>query len=366
MKALLGPALLLGLALGPAVRADTDPLTIAEVAADWQLAHPAAKYTALEWENAAFYAGLEAVAEHSRSLRFHEALVRVGEANGWQLGPRVYHADDQAVGQTYADLYRQSRDPRMIAPMKARFDHVLVAPPGDDLRFDPAVNPRFLDTWSWCDALFMAPPAFAKLTQATGDTKYLQYAVKRWWVTSAFLYDPTEHLYFRDSSYFARRERNGRKIFWSRGNGWVMAGLVRMLQVLPVDHPDRPRFLQQFREMAYRIAAVQSPDGFWRSSLLDPYSYPMQETSGTGFHTYALAWGLNNGVLDRATYYPVVKRAWRALLTCVRDDGELTHVQPVGATPVAFDPHSTEPFGVGAFLLAGTEVAQVRLTFATP
>lgn len=353
--------LLAGLAVAgaPVLPAGTDPLAIAETAADWQLAHPSPKWKATDWQNAAFYAGVMALSEVSTSRRFREAMMRMGEANAWQLGPRVYHADDQAVGQTYADLFEMYGDARMIAPMRQRFDLVLAHPPDDDLRFNRDANPSFLDKWSWCDSLFMAPPAWATLTRVTGDPKYLRFAIRQWWVTSSYLYDPTEHLYFRDSSYFPLREKNGRKIFWSRGNGWVLAGLVRMLQVIPADDPERPRFLTQFREMAARIADLQGPDGFWRSSLLDPYSYPMQETSGTGFYCYGLAWGLETGVLERPNYYPAVKRAWRALATCVKDDGRLTNVQPVGATPVTFDPDSTEPYGVGALLLAASEVVRL-------
>jgi len=359
MKRVLLLLFSLALAGPPVLDAGTDPVAIAECAADWQLAHPSAKWKATDWQNAAFYAGVMALSEVSSSARFYEAMVRMGAANAWQLGPRVYHADDQAVGQTYADLFAVSGNAKMIAAMRQRFDQVLAHPPDDDLRFSHATNPTFLDKWSWCDALFMAPPAWAKLSRVTGDPKYLRYAVRQWWVTSSYLYDPTEHLYFRDSSYFSLREKNGRKIFWSRGNGWVLAGLVRMLQEIPPDDPVRPRFLTQFREMADRIADLQGSDGFWRSSLLDPFSYPMQETSGTGFYCYGLAWGLETGVLDRPKYYPAVKRAWRALTTCVKDDGRLTNVQPVGATPVTFDPDSTEPYGVGALLLAASEVTRL-------
>ena len=205
----------------------------------------------------------------------------------------------------------------------------------------------------------MAPPAWIRLWAATGSTAYLDFAVARWWVTSDYLYDKEEHLYFRDSSYFDRREQNGRKVFWSRGNGWVMAGLVRMLQFLPGDHPARPRFVAQYREMAEKILSCQQADGFWRASLLDPASYPMQETSGTGFYCYALAWGARAGLLDRARFAPAVRRAWTALASCVNAEGKLTHVQPVGATPVTFDAGSTEPYGVGAFLLAGSEVRRL-------
>jgi rhamnogalacturonyl hydrolase YesR len=138
-----------------------------------------------------------------------------------------------------------------------------------------------------------------------------------------------------------------------------MGGLVRVLQYLPADHPSRPRFEAQFREMAARIRGLQQPDGLWRSSLLDPEDYPLKETSGSGFYCYALAWGVNRGLLDRAAFAPATLKAWQALTDCVDADGKLTHVQPVGADPKKFDANSTETYGVGAFLLAGSEICRL-------
>jgi rhamnogalacturonyl hydrolase YesR len=198
------------------------------------------------------------------------------------------------------------------------------------------------------------------MAKATGRQDYLDFMVQHWWQTSDYLYDPEEHLYFRDDRFFARRERNGRKVFWSRGNGWVMAGLARVLQDLPRDHLSRPRFVRQFREMAERIVTLQQPDGFWRASLLDPGSYPMRETSGTGFYVYALGWGVNEGLLERSTFAPAVLNGWSALVSSVHEDGKLVYVQPIGETPVHFDEESTDVYGDGAFLLAGSEVYRLR------
>jgi rhamnogalacturonyl hydrolase YesR len=183
--------------------------------------------------------------------------------------------------------------------------------------------------------------------------------VENWWATSDHLYHREDHLYARDDSYLSRREANGRRIYWSRGNGWVLAGLARVLQFLPADHPARAAFVAQFQEMAARVVACQQPDGLWRASLLDPEHYPSKETSGSGFFTYALAWGINAGVLD-ASYRPAVLKAWDALKSCVNADGKLTHVQPVGADPKTFTDDSTEVYGVGAFLLAGSEIMRLK------
>jgi rhamnogalacturonyl hydrolase YesR len=194
------------------------------------------------------------------------------------------------------------------------------------------------------------------LTAATGEKKYLDYAVQEWWRTTDYLYDKKEHLYYRDSNYFGKKEANGKKVFWGRGNGWVMGGLVRVLQYLPKDHPDRPRFEQLFKDMSVKILTCQQPDGLWRASLLDPATFTLKETSGSGFYTYALAWGVNHGLLDGALFEPAVRKGWAALVACVAADGKLMHVQPIGESPKSFKDDSTEVYGVGAFLLAGSEV----------
>ena len=330
-------------------------LSVMERVADWQLAHPS-PHRSTDWTQGAGDAGMMALAGISPSPRFLDAMLTMAEANAWQPGPRPYHADDHCVGQTYAELYFRRHDPRMIAPLRERFDWILAHPKDANLVFDPARNPDAGDRWSWCDSLFMAPPAWIRLYAATGEKAYLDFAVEKWWQTSDYLYDKEEHLYFRDSTYFERREANGEKIFWSRGNGWVMGGLVRVLQYLPADHPARPRFVQQYREMAGRILLCQQPDGLWRSSLLDPGNYPLKETSGSGFYCYALAWGINQGLLDRGKFEPAVINAWRGLAGSVTPEGKLTHVQPIGADPKKFDENATEVYGVGAFLLAGSEV----------
>ena len=159
--------------------------------------------------------------------------------------------------------------------------------------------------------------------------------------------------------YFDQRETNGAKVFWSRGNGWVLAGLARGLQYLPPDYPARPRFAALFKEMANRVAPLQRPDGYWLVSLLNPGAFPMPETSGAGFFTYALAWGVNAGLLDRTVFEPAVLKGRAALNRAVLPDGKLGYVQRVGAAPGDTSADETEVYGVGAFLLAGSEVHQL-------
>ena len=335
-------------------------LDVMQRVADWQLANPS-KHKATDWTQGAGDAGLMALAGISGDVKYRNAMLEKGATNDWKLGLRKFHADDHAVGQAYCELYYLYRDPKMLAPLRAAFDNILNHP-SDAPSLDFALpKHKSQELWSWCDSLFMAPPAWVRLYAATGDERYLNFAVKEWWRTSDYLYDNAEHLYFRDSSYFKKTEANGKKVFWGRGNGWVMGGLVRTLQYLPVNHPDRPRFEKQFKEMSAKILTCQQADGLWRASLLDPDSYPLKETSGSGFYTYALAWGVNQGLLDSSKYKPAVSKAWAALVACVDADGKLTHVQPIGADPKKFDEGATEVYGVGAFLLAGSEVYKMAV-----
>jgi rhamnogalacturonyl hydrolase YesR len=323
--------------------------------ADWPLANPSTN-AATGWIQAAGDAGMMALAGISGDAKYRDAMLALGETNQWKLGTRLYDADDHCIGQTWAELYFLYRENKMIAPLREKFDAILAKPSEvQSLEFTkPQTKAR--ENWSWCDSLFMGPPTWMRLYAATDDSRHLDFAVTNWWRTTDYLYDKDEHLFFRDSTFFKKREANGQKVFWGRGNGWVMGGLVRMLQYLPANHPDRARFEQLFKDMAEKILACQQPDGLWRASLLDPESYPAKETSGSGFFTYALAWGVNQGLLDRAKFEPAIRKAWTALVGCVDADGKLAHVQPIGADPKKFDAGSTEPYGVGAFLLAGSEV----------
>ncbi len=311
---------------------------------DWELAR-SSPYFSQDWTFAALYAGYMAAASTLHDSTYQAAMLRVGEKFDWKLGPRTSHADDQAIGQTYLGLYREDHDKYMIAPTREQFDALMKQP-------DDPEKP----VWWWCDALFMAPPVWARLSAATRDRAYLDYMDHEWWITSNLLYDPKEHLYFRDASYLKKHEPNGKNLYWSRGNGWVMAGLVRVLASMPENYPTRKRYLDQYRQMAARVASLQGKDGLWRSGLLDADAYPLPEVSGSAFFIYSLAWGIRHGVLDRATYLPVVQRGWSGLISHIYVDGRLGCIQPIGAAPGDFQPSSSYVYGVGAFLLAGSEL----------
>ena len=316
--------------------------------AGWELAR-SQPYFSQDWTYAALYTGFMAASAATGNHSYRDAMLAMGNKFDWKLGPRVEHADDQCIGQTYLELYSHFRDPKMIAPLRTQFDSILALPVAPDDKLP----------WWWCDALFMAPPVWTGLAKATGESKYLDFVHREWWRTSARLYDPEEHLFYRDASFIAVREANGKKVFWSRGNGWVMAGLVRLLETIPASDVQRARYLEQYKQMSAAVLALQGNDGLWRPGLLDPASYGLPEVSGSSFFAYALCWGVNQGVLDRKTYQPAVARAWKGLLQHIYEDGRLGSIQQVGAGPAHFKTTSSYVYGVGAFLLAGSEVVKL-------
>ena len=317
--------------------------------ADWQLKVGEPSFNQ-QWTFAALYDGLLAASKTTGDPKYKLAVQHLAERSAWKLlDLRFPHADDQALGQAYLDLYtsdpKASRKPIRLAHTKEVMDRLVVRPD------DPAKL-----NWWWCDALFMAPPVLVRMYSITGDTKYLDYMDKEWWETSASLYEPEQHLYFRDSRYFTQKQANGQKLFWSRGNGWVMGGLVNVLQVLPANYPSRAKYVEQYKQMAERLAGIQSKDGLWRSGLLDPDSYELPEVSGSAFFTYAIAYGINEHILDRKTYLPVIEKSWKAMLTHVYADGRLGSIQPIDGQPGKFKPSASYVYGVGGFLLAGSEM----------
>jgi unsaturated rhamnogalacturonyl hydrolase len=313
--------------------------------ADWQVA-VAEPHFNKQWTFAALYDGLLAASKTTGDPKYHNAVLHFAERSDWTLlNDRFPHADDQAFGQAYLDLYREDPQPVRMADTRAIMDRLIVHP--DD--------PNKL-LWWWCDALFMSPPVLLRMYEIAHDRKYLDYMDHEWWLTSGSLYNQENHLYFRDSRYFTQKQANGKPIFWSRGNGWVMGALVNVLRIMPADYPSRPKYVTQFREMAAEIAKIQSPDGLWRSGLLDPDSYDLPEVSGSAFFTFGIAYGINEKILDGKTYLPVVEKSWKAMLSHIYADGRLGSIQPIDGQPGKFKPSASYVYGVGGFLLAGSEM----------
>lgn len=346
-------------------------VALAERAADYQLASMAAGWVpanaAFEtpdpkgWVQGAFFAGLTELAARSKRPIYRQTVLLRGAANGWKLDERLYHADDQVIGQSYLWAAANGAGQAALAPTRQALDQILERRSRVPLGFFTEAGVDCQTRWCWCDALFMAPPLWAAMSRATGDARYAAFAKEELQATTDYLFDPKEHLYYRDSRFFERRGPDGEKIFWSRGNGWVFAGLARTLDALPKTDPGRAPIEDTFRKMAVKLRSIQKPDGYWSPSLLGNPARSLPESSGTAFYVYGFAWGIRNGLLDRAGYEPVVRRGWRALEASVHPDGKLGYVQPIGDSPDKVDYEDTQYYGVGAFLQAAVAVADLQL-----
>lgn len=325
--------------------------------AKWQLKNP--RYACNDWTNAVFYSGILATWQMTKSPVLYDALMAMGnDSTQWLPGDRYFHADDIAISQTFIDLYRIEKEDRMIRPTIESIDQFIEDP--------YPVKDWEVVKWWWCDALFMGPPAMVKLGITLGDNKYLKYSDIYFKESYDLLYDKKRKLFSRalnyvvDGSQDDKFEANGEPIFWSRGNGWVMAGLAKILSELPKNYEKREFYIQLFKEMAASIVSLQPKDGLWRTSLLDPGSYPHGEVSGSSLFCYALAWGINEGIIDKVSYLPAVKKTWIALNNCIRSEGSIGWVQPIGANPDGrFSKDNWEVYGTGAFLLAASEIVKL-------
>jgi unsaturated rhamnogalacturonyl hydrolase len=331
--------------------------------ADWELKR-AEPYLDQGWTWGVLDVGFMAASRELHDPRYSDAMLAMAEKFHWQLGEEDRKElgwpanDDQMLAQTYLELYFLDPKPEKIAPTQKALDGLFGAqmPKIPDWGGD-----QFPIWWWWCDTLFMGPGAWTRMAAATHDRKYLDYLDKRWWETSDALYDREYHLYFRDKGFMNKKDPAGKPIFWSRGNGWVIGGAARALEYMPKDDPDRGKYEDQMREMAAELAKIQDPkDGLWHSDLLDPADYPQPELSGSTLIAFGIAWGINHGVLDRATYEPVVRRAWRGMVNEIYADGRLGNVQQTDGKPDYYLPGSSYNFGVGGFLLAAEQVAHLN------
>lgn len=330
-----------------------------EMAAQWQLDNPS-PYGELEWHCAPFYAGLTDLYETTGKIQYLEHIKAVGERNQWEIRDRKYHADDHAVGLSYIKLYEHFQHQKMINPIKKEFDWILANPPEHYIEKDGVVRLRYnRERWNWSDALYMAPPVWAGLGAVTGESKYFDYLVQEWKQAHEWYWSEEDSLYFHDKRDIVKISPSGKRVFWARGDGWVFAGLVEVLQYLPENHPERDYFVAIFKKMAAKLIAIQKDNGTWAPSLLDPQNPPQDDISGSVFFVYGLAWGINNGILEGEKYEPFARKGWIALCERQKENGRLINIQPVGGYPVAFDPETTAIFGVGGFISAGTEILEM-------
>jgi|GEM_PF-427724 len=330
-----------------------------ENVANWQITHFRDNYSGrkkphhiADWTNGALYVGMSKFAKMAKNDKYWNFLNEVGAKQNWKLHWRKYMADDHIVGQMYFQLYKKYGDKKMIQPTLNHLDWILKNPSKQPITLDKY---KHLERWTWCDALFMAPPLWAQASKVTGDSKYTDFMLKEYEATKQHLFDKEEHLFYRDNSYIGKLD-HGKKVFWSRGNGWVFSGLTLLMDTYDKDSKEYAYFKDIYVKMAKKIIKIQTPEGHWAMSLLNQKFYKTPETSGTAFFTFGLAWGINHGILDQKTYEPHVRKAWNALKSYINKDGMLGYVQPIGAGPDKSFKDQTEVYGTGAFLAAGSEV----------
>ena len=316
------------------------------------------------WDEAAYHTGnMEAysVTKNDDYRKYSEAWAEYNQWMGaksnnkaeWKYtyGEKddyVLFGDWQICFQTYIDLYNLDKDEKKIARAREVMEYQMSTPKND--------------YWWWADGLYMVMPVMTKLYKVTGNKQYLDKLHEYFTYANSIMYDSEEKLYFRDAKYVYPKHKSssGKKDFWARGDGWVFAGLAKVLQDLPENDPHRAEYINKFKGMAQAIKKSQQAEGYWTRSMLDPQHAPGPETSGTSFFTYGMLWGINNGYLNRKEYLPVVIKSWNYLTkTALQPDGKVGYVQPIGERAIpgqVVNQNSTANFGVGAYLLAASEM----------
>jgi unsaturated rhamnogalacturonyl hydrolase len=318
------------------------------------------------WDVAAYHTGNMEAFAITKNEAYKKYSETWAEHNGWkgaksnnkeewkynygETDDHVLFGDWQICFQTYVDLYNLDlqKDDKKIARAREVMEYQMSTPKND--------------YWWWADGLYMVMPVMVKLHKVTGNPLYLEKLHEYFSYANSIMYDSTEKLYYRDAKYVYPKHKsvNGKKDFWARGDGWVFAGLAKVIKDLPREDAHRAEYITKFKGMAEAIKAAQQPEGYWTRSILDSAHAPGPETSGTAFFTYGMLWGINNGYLDAKTYIPVVKKSWNYLTkVALKEDGKIGYVQPIGERAIpgqVVDKHSTANFGVGAFLLAACEM----------
>jgi rhamnogalacturonyl hydrolase YesR len=313
------------------------------------------------WTRAVYYEGLMALYSVDQKKAYYDYAVDWSAKHNWSLrdGITTRNGDNQACGQTYIDLYLTDKKPGRIDSIKASIDLMLQS--------------QKIDDWHWVDAIQMAMPVFAQLGVIYKDTNYFHrmyemYAFTKYKHGDHGLYNAADGLWWRDKDFDPPyKEPNGQDCYWSRGNGWVVAALVRVLNVIPKNETHYAEYLADYKAMMAALVPLQRKDGYWNVSLHDPTNFGGKEITGTSLFVYGMAWGINNNILDKKKYYPVVAKAWNAMSKeAVHPNGFLGYVQGTGkepkeSQPVTFEREPDfEDFGLGCFLLAGSEVYKMK------
>ena len=319
------------------------------------------------WTRAVYYEGLMALnnidQKRSRKKKYQDYAMQWGDKHGWNLngGTATRNADNHCAGQTYYDMFvlKGKKNAYMLDSIKVSIDKMM------------ATNK--IDDWSWIDALQMAMPVFVRLGIHYDDTAYYNrmyamYAFTKYNHGGKGLYNAADKLWWRDKDFVAPyKEPNGEDCYWSRGNGWVVAALVRTLDMLPKTDPHYNEYLQDYKDMCAALLPLQRTDGLWNVSLHDSTHFGGKEMTGTALFTYGFAYGINKGILDKKTYQPAMVKAWNAMVKdCIHTNGFLGWVQGTGKEPKDGQPLSYdkvpdfEDYGLGCFLLAGSEMYKLK------
>lgn len=309
------------------------------------------------WTRAVYYEGLMALNDVAPDASYLDYADRWGVFHKW--GPRngveTVDADNQCCFQTYIIRYTQVGGDDKLATIRQNFDHQIARGTNGD--------------WTWIDAIQMAMPAFAQFAKVTGERKYMDYAVQSYtWTRDTLaggLLNKAEGLWWRDKNFVAPyKESDGKNCYWSRGNGWVYASLVRTMNELSPKDKYYKMFKADFLLMSKALLECQREDGFWNASLVSQ-DFAGPELTGTSLFLYGMAWGVRNGILKKKEYLPAIEKAWQAAASCVHKDGFLGNVQGSGDRPASSQPvfYEREPdfddYGLGCFLLGATEYSKL-------
>jgi rhamnogalacturonyl hydrolase YesR len=329
------------------------------------------------WIDGTFYSGVFACYEATGETEFLKAARDWCASGNYHIGGgHLQNGDAICTAQTFLDVYSVDKDPNQIESINSVFEkYYFIADKKADrklLGYAPWMGPNDSSTanatgpfdgrhvfW-WADSLYMTPPLMARLGAVTGNPAYYELLHELFWGAVDHLYDPDEQLFFRDMRFFKRKTPKGQPVFWARGQGWVIGGLVRTIDFIPESDPMRGKYIKLFQEMMERIVSLQGEDGLWRSSVNEPEWFPMKETSGSSFFTFGLAAGINRGWLDREKYTPFADKAWKGLSACVSGEGKVQWSQPVADQPFVTRKENTRSYTQGAFLLAAAEIYKLN------
>jgi len=322
--------------------------------ADYELAHPSVHYSKNDtynypsgWVPSTFYLSLLPLYEATNDVKYKEVVEAWTKKVNYKCAPRVVNPDDMICGQTFLDYYKYEKKEEIVADLVVRLDTLM------------AIYHEKNSNWRSSNTLFMGPPVFMAAGDILNEPKYIDYADNLFWGSHHALFDPKENLFYRDTKSRKKYAARKQKSFWSRGNGYVLAALARIIPHIE-DRRRKDKYIGLFEKMAVRIGDLQQSNGLWTSDLINSDKTPNKETSGSALNVYALTWGINNGILSSEKFTPIVKKGWNALNDCVNEQtGMLGFVQPIGAAPGNTQEDITMSYGAMGFILAGTEMLEL-------